>query len=476
MADLKISQLNAITVLTPATDVLPVVDSGGVTKKITTNQILGSGGTATLASATITGDLTVRTTGLVVNSSGLGVGISPSAWNNTYNAIDIGANGSIAGRTGSNNTIDTASNGFRNSAGDWIYKIATSSPASRYQVDGSSGSHIWFNATSGTSPNIIGWSTLMTLNSTGLGVGGSPNTGLLTVGATTNASATANALTILSQRATFVVTANGATDAAGTTINYAWASGGQGPLIFRNAAISNVLTLDAAGNCGIGVTPSAWNSGYKALELASNVGSWSATTGINDFSLNAFFNASSQWIYKTTAAAVLYRQNAGQHLFFNAPSGTAGNAVTFTQAMTLDASGRLLVGGTGPFGIPNGAGTSFFPLIQTITTSGSAAVSAFVNDGTNNRRIGLFVDNDNGITGISVGRSGGSAPFVYRDATDERLRIDTFGNLITTVPTTPPTLAANSQMVFNLTSNTNLRISVRGTDGVTRTANLTLAP
>ena len=83
MADLKISQLNAITVLTPATDVLPVVDSGGVTKKITTNQILGSGGTATLASATITGALTVDTTTLVVNAAGyadrVGIGTATPA-------------------------------------------------------------------------------------------------------------------------------------------------------------------------------------------------------------------------------------------------------------------------------------------------------------------------------------------------------------------------------------------------------------
>ena len=76
MADLKISQLTAISVLTPATDVLPVVDVGGVTKKITTNQILGSGGTATLASATITGDLTVRTNKLAVTSTGVGCGIA----------------------------------------------------------------------------------------------------------------------------------------------------------------------------------------------------------------------------------------------------------------------------------------------------------------------------------------------------------------------------------------------------------------
>jgi len=75
MADLKISQLTAISVLTPATDVLPVVDVGGVTKKITTNQILGSGGTATLASATITGNLTVDTSTLKVDSTNNRVGI-----------------------------------------------------------------------------------------------------------------------------------------------------------------------------------------------------------------------------------------------------------------------------------------------------------------------------------------------------------------------------------------------------------------
>jgi len=58
---------------------------------------------------------------------------------------------------------------------------------------------------------------------------------------------------------------------------------------------------------------------------------------------------------------------------------------------------------------------------------------------------------------------------------NDRVVLDTSGNLLVNVPTTAPTLATNSQMVFNLTSNTNLRISVRGTDGTTRTANITLA-
>lgn len=57
----------------------------------------------------------------------------------------------------------------------------------------------------------------------------------------------------------------------------------------------------------------------------------------------------------------------------------------------------------------------------------------------------------------------------------ERMRLDSSGNLISSAPTTPPTLTTNGTMVFNLTSNTNLRVSVRGSDGVTRTANLTLS-
>jgi hypothetical protein len=56
------------------------------------------------------------------------------------------------------------------------------------------------------------------------------------------------------------------------------------------------------------------------------------------------------------------------------------------------------------------------------------------------------------------------------------MRLDKDGFLIVTnTTTTPPTLATNSQFTFTLTSNTNLRISARGTDGTTRVANITLA-
>lgn len=118
--------------------------------------------------------------------------------------------------------------------------------------------------------------------------------------------------------------------------------------IFDATGAATRLTIDASGNVGIGVVPSAWGSGYRVLQgyiggyAVSNDGS---SNNQMRLSSNAFNNGTN-WIYYGTSTATSYEQRAGEHRFFNAPSGTAGNAITFTQAMTLDASGNLLVGAT----------------------------------------------------------------------------------------------------------------------------------
>ena len=107
------------------------------------------------------------------------------------------------------------------------------------------------------------------------------------------------------------------------------------------------LFINSTGNVGIGVTPSAW-SGFVALQIGANSNLWSSTSGgsTSYYSNNLYYNGTNR-IYKTSGFATEYQLGSdGQHRWFNAPTGTAGNAITFTQAMTLDASSRLGVNTT----------------------------------------------------------------------------------------------------------------------------------
>jgi hypothetical protein len=109
---------------------------------------------------------------------------------------------------------------------------------------------------------------------------------------------------------------------------------------------NNVGTFDTSGNFGLGVTPSAW-VGYKVLQagIGSFIGGSSGAYLLQD---NAYTdNSGAGWKYiNSSYAAAQYYAASGAHVWRTAPSGTAGNAITFTQAMTLDASGNLGLGVT----------------------------------------------------------------------------------------------------------------------------------
>ena len=116
---------------------------------------------------------------------------------------------------------------------------------------------------------------------------------------------------------------------------------------FRSGGAAR-MRLDSAGNLGLGVTPSAWISTNKAIDVNTYGGIASSTAGQMRITQNSYLPASGVWTYKNTAAASYYEQNAGQHAWYNAASGTAGTTFTATQAMTLNTSGNLGLGLTNP--------------------------------------------------------------------------------------------------------------------------------
>lgn len=101
---------------------------------------------------------------------------------------------------------------------------------------------------------------------------------------------------------------------------------------------------DASGNLGLGVTPSAWGGGRKAIELAG-VSQLVSSGAILEIGTNWYHNGTN-YIYKATNVASLYSPSNGTHIWYKAPSGTAGAAISFTPVMTLDASGNLGLGVT----------------------------------------------------------------------------------------------------------------------------------
>ncbi len=142
------------------------------------------------------------------------------------------------------------------------------------------------------------------------------------------------------QARTFQILSNGSTGGGGAA---------NGSLaIYDDTAGADRLVLDFSGNLGLGVTPSAWNSVYKAFELSNGVSFWAQTNVASAWLSSNAILESGGWKYKTTDEASGYNQSSGAHAWFSAASGTAGNAITFTQAMTLDASGRLGIGNTSP--------------------------------------------------------------------------------------------------------------------------------
>jgi hypothetical protein len=120
------------------------------------------------------------------------------------------------------------------------------------------------------------------------------------------------------------------------------------PLTFYTGG-SERMRLDTAGQLGLGVVPSAWASGNRFIDI-NNSASFGAFGGTDSMMLaNAYWNGSN-WVRKNAnnAFRMVMESTSGtpSWTFQYAANSTAGSTISWSEAMRIDTSGNVGIGGT----------------------------------------------------------------------------------------------------------------------------------
>jgi hypothetical protein len=386
---------------------------------------------------------TLSASGNVTLSGGTANGVT---YLNGSKVLTSGSALTFDGTTLSNSTSGTPFSLNRTGAATALIELKQSGTVGSYLGTSGSNDMIFFNGSA---------AELMRINGTGLGIGTSSPGAQLHVAYNINSTGwqyLANTNTGSSTRASLnLFTNSGGGDLRVEVNNSANTAdvGASGVKIWNhaNAVLSlgtnatERMRLDSSGNLGLGVTPSAWGSGRRSLSVAGSTANYFVGANANTtlFGANLYYSDSSgSNLYIANGYSTLYAQTSGQHQWFTAASGTAGNAITFTQAMTLDASGNLGVGTTSP-----GSFDAVADNLVVGTTSGNNGIT--IAAGTAGSSTINFADSTTGggqYAGyIDYQHNGDYMRFGTNNGT-ERARIDSSGNLL--VGTTSTSTTANS--------------------------------
>ena len=348
----KISNTNGVATFSSITDTS--LTSGRVTYA-GTGGLLQDSANLTFNGTTLTAN-TLNLTNALGTAYG-GTGLTSFTANGVVYASSTSAltTGSALQFDGTNLGVGIAPTVFSNSTR--VFINGTSSATTEYYIGGTATNYIYSNSsvmdigTRVSSPITftVANSEQMRLNSTGLGIG---STTTLSTKGKLGVYGTGDQTEEGTATATF-----GSWDSGGMRMYFGVNNTNEYTYIgsVKSATGYRSLVLQPnGGNLGLGVTPSAWYSNRKVEQIGGGV-SLAGISGSAGLELrnNAYLNSGGTETYLNTDYATLYASFSGQHRWYNAPSGTAGDAITFTQALTLFASGGMSLGNTSDPGAAN---------------------------------------------------------------------------------------------------------------------------
>jgi len=100
--------------------------------------------------------------------------------------------------------------------------------------------------------------------------------------------------------------------------------------------------FDSSGNFGLGVTPSAWGSGWRGFNIGS--GSGISNTSSTIYLSSNGYNDGTNWKYINSVSSGMYYISGNIHAWNTADSGTAGNNITYTERARITSGGDFLIG------------------------------------------------------------------------------------------------------------------------------------